>query len=151
MWIIYFKKHSVEVGFLGIQVCYVGFESFMVTVQWSLRWSAMQKWNCYQTFWRHFQPASSRFDVMNVMSVCCTYTRTRCCQSLVSCLSTELCPCLIKIHWRPQVACHAACLMSGGWNPFEYYCSATDGHKICWLVHWLCWASQESYYVMWQL
>jgi len=33
MWIIYLKKHSVEVGFLGIQVCFMGFEAFMVTIQ----------------------------------------------------------------------------------------------------------------------
>jgi hypothetical protein len=109
--------HFFEVSFLGIEVYYMRFEAFMVTIHFSLRWSAMQKWNCYQMFWRHCQPASSRFDVMSITSVCSTYTQ--CCQSLVSCLRTELCPCLSKLHWRPQVACHAACLVSGGWNPLS--------------------------------
>ena len=33
MLIICLKKHSFEVGFLGIQLCYMGFETFMVIMQ----------------------------------------------------------------------------------------------------------------------
>jgi hypothetical protein len=106
---IYLKCILLKWYSLGVHVHYIGFEAFVVTMQWSLRWSAVQKMELL-SFWRHTLPASSRFDLMSVTAVCCTYAQ--CCQSLVSCLSAELCACLSKLHWRPQVVCHAECLMS---------------------------------------
>jgi len=80
-------------GFLGIQVCFTGFEAFIVTIQWSLGWYPCKNGIVIKHSGDTFSLHHQGLMWWVFMSVCCTYTQ--CCQSLVSHLSTEPCPCLI--------------------------------------------------------